>query len=43
LMYKNGDGIPHDYKKAIKWWTKAADQGHASAQYNLGLWMRKHN
>ncbi len=26
-----------DYKKAIEWYTKAAEQGHRQAQYNLGL------
>ena len=26
-----------DDKEAVKWWRKAADQGHADAQYILGL------
>jgi TPR repeat protein len=25
-----------NYKKAVEWYEKAAKQGHASAQYNLG-------
>ena len=25
-----------NYKKAIEWYEKAAEQGHAEAQYNLG-------
>ncbi len=25
-----------DYKQAVKWYRKAADQGDANAQYNLG-------
>ena len=25
-----------NYKKAIEWYEKAAEQGHADAQYNLG-------
>jgi len=29
--------IPQDYKQAVKWYTKAAEQGDADAQYNLGL------
>ena len=27
---------PQDYKLAFKWFTKAAEQGYASAQFNLG-------
>jgi TPR repeat protein len=30
-------GVPQDYKTAVKWWKLAAEQGSASAQYNLGL------
>ena len=26
-----------DAKEAVKWYRKAAEQGHASAQYNLGV------
>ena len=36
-MYHNGLGVPQDYKQAIVWFTKAAEQGHAVAQYNLGV------
>ena len=36
-MYANGKGISRNYSKAAKWLRKAADQGIASAQYNLGL------
>jgi len=36
-MYDNGDGVPQDYKEAVKWWKLSAEQGRASAQYNLGL------
>jgi hypothetical protein len=35
-MYDNGQGTPQDYKQAFKWYMKAAEQGYASAQYNLG-------
>ena len=33
----NGLGVPQDYKEAVKWSRLAAEQGYASAQYNLGL------
>jgi len=37
LMYVNGDGVPQDYKEAVKWFEKAVEQGDAMAQYTLGL------
>ena len=33
LMYNNGDGVPQDYKEAVKWYTLAAEQGVAVARY----------
>ena len=36
VMYDNGQGVPQDYKTAVKWYTLAAEQGTAVAQYNLG-------
>jgi TPR repeat protein len=30
-------GVLQDYLEAAKWLRKAADQGDASAQYNLGI------
>ncbi len=36
-MYDNGQGVPQDYAKAVKWYRKAAGQGLAEAQYNLGV------
>jgi TPR repeat protein len=30
-------GHEQDYKEAVKWWLLAAEQGHADAQYGLGL------
>ena len=36
-MYDNGRGVPRDYAAAMSWYRKAAEQGHASAQNNLGL------
>ena len=29
--------VPRDYKKAFKWYKKAADQGNSAAQVNLGI------
>ena len=36
-MYKEGQGVPQDYKTAVKGYTLAAEQGNANAQYNLGV------
>ena len=36
-MYYKGLGVVQDYHDAFKWTKMAADQGNASAQYNLGL------
>ena len=36
-MYDNGEGVPENDKTAVKWLTKAAEQGYVDAQYNLGL------
>jgi len=35
-MYDRGEGVPKDYETAAKWFTKAAEQGFAEAQFNLG-------
>jgi len=35
-MYRLGEGVPQDYQEARKWYTKAAEQGEAYAQYALG-------
>ena len=37
-MYDEGQGVPQDYKEALKWYRLSAEQGDADAQYNLG-WM----
>ena len=34
--YYNGQGVPQDYKEAIKWYRLAAEQGDVSAQNVLG-------
>ena len=31
-MYDEGHGVPQDDAEAIKWYLKAAEQGHADAQ-----------
>ncbi|MBT6530010.1 MAG: sel1 repeat family protein [Betaproteobacteria bacterium] len=36
-MYANGEGVPEDDATAVMWYTKAAEQGHAIAQFNLGF------
>jgi uncharacterized protein len=35
-MYRLGQGVPQDYKTAVKWYTLAAEQGYVFAQYILG-------
>ena len=37
VKYATGEGVPQDYKEAVKWFRKGAEQGYADAQYNLGL------
>jgi len=36
-MHQNGWGVPQNLTEAVKWYRKAAEQGAASAQYNLGF------
>jgi alpha/beta superfamily hydrolase len=40
-MYYNGQGVLQDYKEAVKWYTKSAEQGLVQAQFNLGNMYRK--
>ena len=40
LMYDKGNGVPQNYKTAIKWYTYSANQGDANAQNNLGQMYR---
>jgi TPR repeat protein len=35
-MYQNGLGVAKNAKEAVKWYRKAAEQGDAGAQSNLG-------
>ena len=37
VMYYEGEGVPKDYSQAENWYRKAAEQGFAPAQNNLGL------
>ena len=41
LMHHNGQGMPQNYAKAVEWYTRAADQGFARAQANLGVMYAK--
>jgi TPR repeat protein len=36
VMYENGLGVEQDVTQAVNWYRKAAVQGHASSQFNLG-------
>jgi len=35
-MYENGQGVKQDHAEAVRWYRKAAEQGQADAQCNLG-------
>ena len=37
VMHRDGQGVPQNFKEALRWFTKAAEQGHAGAQSNLGV------
>jgi TPR repeat protein len=36
-MYEHGWGVSQNYAEAMKWYRKAAEQGEATAQANLGF------
>ena len=36
-MYDTGLGVPQDAAEAVRWFRLAAEQGHARAQYSLGV------
>jgi TPR repeat protein len=40
-MFDTGRFVRQDYKEAVKWYTKAAEQGDAGAQNNLGQCYRR--
>jgi TPR repeat protein len=37
LMYDKGQGVRQDHAAAASWYRKAAEQGIANAQFNLGI------
>ncbi len=37
-MYRNGKGVQQDFHKAMEYYLKAANQGHADAQCNIGIY-----
>jgi TPR repeat protein len=41
LIYHEGKGVGQNYITAMKWYTLAAEQGDAAAQYNLGAMYHK--
>jgi hypothetical protein len=40
-LYARGDVVEQNLAEAVKWYRKAAEQGHDSAQYKLGLAYQK--
>ncbi len=36
IFHKGGRGVPQNYTQAIHWYRKAAEQGFAMSQFNLG-------
>ena len=39
-MYRSGEGVSQDDTQAVNWFRKAAEQGYAKAQVNLGFMYR---
>jgi TPR repeat protein len=37
FIFTKGQVVTQDYKQAVKWYTKAAEQGEPNAQVKLGL------
>jgi len=40
-MHSKGQGVPQDYKEAVRLYRLSAEQGDAFAQYNLGVMYAK--
>ena len=40
-MYLHGQGVPQNYKEALRWFMKAAEQGNADAQLKTGYLYRQ--
>ena len=36
-MYDRGQGVPQNYKTAVKWYRLSAEQGDENSQFNLSL------
>ena len=36
-MYINGRGVARDDPEAVRWYRRAAEQGYATGQFNLGF------
>ncbi len=43
FCYEEGFNVPQDYKQAVEWYLKAAEQGDASAQRCLGICYKNGN
>ena len=37
ITYRDGAGVPPNWRMAMKWFEQAASQGDADAQFSLGL------
>ena len=42
-MYREGNGVPKDYAKAVSWYVKAVERGNGTAAYDLGVMYAKGN
>ena len=42
-MYREGNGVPKDYAKALSWYVKAVERGNGNAAYDLGVMYAKGN
>ena len=38
-MYETGDGVPQDYRTAVKWYGRAAEQGELKDGREEGPWV----
>ncbi len=36
IMYRDGQGVPQDYQKAMDYFLKSANQGYSNAQFSIG-------
>ncbi len=37
VLYREGKGVPKNFREALRWFRLAAEQGYAGGQYNLGM------